>query len=116
MAVPDEELLALVPDFRLDDTTAALFGGDRLTSYDLAWADTDANLLAIEFDDFAGAILDGRPPEVDGAFGLRSLAISYGFLESDRLGRFVTVDELLTSDDLPYQQEIEEARLSSVRS
>lgn len=109
VTIPDEELLDLVPDFRLDDTTAALFGGDRITSYDLAWADTDANLLAIEFDDFAGAILDGRPPEVDGAFGLRSLAISYGFLESDRLGRFVTVDELLTSDDLPYQQEIEES-------
>lgn len=107
--VPAEELLDLVPDFHLDETTAALFGGDRLTSYDLAWADTDANLLAIEFDDFAGAILDDREPEVDGAFGLRSLAISYGFLESDRLGRFVTVDELLTSNDLPYQKEIEEA-------
>jgi predicted dehydrogenase len=116
VAIPDEELLALLPDFRLDATTAALFGGDRITSYDLAWADTDANLLAIEFDDFAGAILDKRPPEVDGAFGLRSLAISYGFLESDRLGRFVTVDELLTSDDLPYQKEIEEARLSPTRT
>ncbi len=110
--VPDEELLDLVPDFRLDDTTAALFGSDRITTYSLPWADTDANLLAIEFDDFAGAILDDRPPEVDGAFGLRSLAIAYGFLESDRLGRFVTVDELLTSDDLPYQQEIEETSRS----
>jgi hypothetical protein len=28
-------------------------------------------------------------------------------LESDRLGRFVSVDELLTSADLPYQREIE---------
>ncbi len=46
---------------------------------------------------------------MDGAFGLRSLAISYGFLESDRLNRFVTVDELLTSNELPYQKEIEEA-------
>jgi len=108
--VPGEELLDLAPDFRLDDTTAALFGGDRITSYAMPWADTDANLLAIEYDDFAGAILEDRTPEVDGAFGLRSLAIAYGFLESDRLGRFVTADELLTSDDLPYQQEIEEAR------
>lgn len=114
--VPDTELLDLVPDFRLDDTTAALFGNGRMATYSLPWADTDANLLAIEFDDFAGAILDGRPPEVDGAFGLRSLAISYGFLESDRLGRFVTVDELLTSDDLPYQQEIEEALQAPTRS
>jgi predicted dehydrogenase len=107
--VPDDELLALAPDFRLDDTTAALFGGERVASYELSWADTDANLLAIEYDDFAEAILSDRQPEVDGAFGLRSLAISYGFLESDRLGRFVTVDELLTSDTLPYQREIEEA-------
>jgi predicted dehydrogenase len=107
--VADDELLALAPEFRLDETTAALFGGERITSYDLPWADTDANLLAIEFDDFAEAILNDRQPEVDGAFGLRSLAISYGFLESDRLGRFVTVDELLTSDDLPYQKEVEEA-------
>lgn len=108
-AVPAEELLALVPGFALDATTAALFGGKRMTSYDLPWADTDANLLAIEFDDFAEAILTDRELEVDGAFGLRSLAISYGFLESDRLNRFVTTDELLTSDDLPYQREIEVA-------
>jgi predicted dehydrogenase len=109
IAVPDEELLSLVPDFTLDETTAELFGGTRLTSYDLPWADTDANLLAIEFDDFAEAILTDREPEVDGAFGLRSLALSYGFLESDRLGRFVTTEELLTSDELPYQREIEAA-------
>ena len=111
--VADDELLTLVPDFRLDDTTAALFGGDRITSYDQSWADTDANLLAIEFDDFAKAILSDQEPEVDGAFGLRSLAISYGFLESDRLGRFVSVDELLTSADLPYQREVEEALIRS---
>ena len=99
--VPGDTLLDLVPDFRLDGTTAALYGSDRITAYDLPWADTDANLLAIEFDDFAEAILSNRQPEVDGAQGLRSLAISYGFLESDRLGRFVTVDELLTCSELP---------------
>lgn len=112
--VPDQELLSLVTDFRLDETTAALYGGERLTSYELSWADTDANLLAIEFDDFAEAILSDREPEVDGTFGLRSLAISYGFLESDRLGRFVSVDELLTSNALPYQREVEEAIRAAV--
>lgn len=113
--VADDELLALVPAFKLDETTAALFGGERITSYQLPWADTDANLLAIEFDDFAEAIISGRQPEVDGAFGLRSLALSYGFLESDRLGRFITVEELLTSDHLPYQGEIE-ASLAAARA
>lgn len=28
--IPNEELLDLVPDFCLDNTTAALFGGDRV--------------------------------------------------------------------------------------
>ncbi len=106
VAVSDEELLALLPEFRLDPTTAALFGADRLSSYDRPWAATDAALLAIELDDFAGAIVSNRSPEVTGADGLRSLALVYGFLEADRLGRTVGIDELLTSDDLPYQAEI----------
>ncbi len=111
--IPAEDLLEFVPDFKLDHTTAALFGGERITSYEMPWADTDANLLAIEFDDFAEAILGDREPEVDGQLGLRSLAISYGFLESDRLGRFVAVEELLTSSELPYQREIELSLLQS---
>jgi predicted dehydrogenase len=106
VAVAEEELLNMLPDFRLDDTTAALFGADRLSRYDRPWAATDAALLAIELDDFAGAIGSNRPPDVTGADGLRSLALVYGFLEADRLGRTVTLDELLTSDDLPYQAEI----------
>lgn len=106
IAVSDAELLELIPGFALDGTTAALFGGDRITSYERPWAATDAALLAIEFDDFARAIADDRPPEVTGADGLRSLALVYGFLEADRLGRTLTTDELLTSDELPYQAEI----------
>ncbi len=101
-----EDQLRLVPDFALDDTTAALFGGERLTSYVLDWADVDANLLAIEHDDFARAILDDREPEVTGEAGLRSLALIYGFLESERLGRFLSMDELLTGEDAPYQLEL----------
>ncbi|MFM9105431.1 MAG: Gfo/Idh/MocA family protein, partial [Chloroflexota bacterium] len=48
--MPPDGQLALVPGFRLDPATAALFGGDRLASYDLPWETTDANLLAIEYD------------------------------------------------------------------
>ncbi|CAA9548749.1 MAG: hypothetical protein AVDCRST_MAG73-2639, partial [uncultured Thermomicrobiales bacterium] len=48
-----------------------------------------------------------RSPEVAGEDGLRSLAIAYGFLEADRLGRVVTVNELLRGDASPYQDEIE---------
>jgi predicted dehydrogenase len=105
--VPVEDLLALVPDFALDATTAALFGGERLTAYTLPWTDIDAGLLAIEHDDFASAILDGRDPEVAGAGGLRDLALVYGFLESERLGRVVHIDELLSGAVAAYQDELE---------
>lgn len=101
------EQLARVPAFRLDPVTAALFGGDRLASYAMTWADIDANLLAIEYDDFARAITTSTPPEVDGAQGLRSLAISYGFLESERTGRILPVTELLDGRSTPYQDEID---------
>jgi predicted dehydrogenase len=110
--VDEGEQLALVPGFALDDTTAALFGGERLTSYDLAFPDIDANLLAIEFDDFAQSIITGEPPEVDGEMGLRSLAIAYGFLESERSGRILKVAELLDGRSTPYQDEIDAAVLA----
>ena len=105
--VPEAELLALVPDFRLDDASAALFGGARLTSYSLPWADIDAGLLAIEYDDLANSILTGQPPEVDGAQGNRALALMYGFLESQRLARTVTAEELVTGSASGYQDELE---------
>ncbi len=107
MAVPHEELLGLVPDFTLDDTTAALFGGDRLATYDLGWAEIDANLLGIEQADFVDAVMTDREPEVTGEQGLRSLALVFGLLESERLNRMVTLDEMLQRHDLPYQAEIE---------
>ena len=102
-----DEILTLVPDFRLGGVTATLFGSNRLVSYDLPFADVDANLLAIEQDDFARSILEDRPPEVDGAVGLRSLAIAYGFIDAERLGRSVEIDALLAGRDSPYQAEID---------
>jgi predicted dehydrogenase len=105
--VEQEELLKLVPDFHLDDVTAALFKGDRLTSYDMVWADIDANLLGIEQYDFVDAALNNREPEVTGEQGLRSLALVFGLLESEQLRRMVTLDEILKGKESPYQAEIE---------
>jgi predicted dehydrogenase len=109
-----DEQLALVPDFELDDVTGKLFGGKRLASYDLPFADIDANLLAIEQDDFASAIIEDRQPEVDGPFALRSLAIAYGFIESELVGRPLNVDDLVRDIDSPYQASIG-AALGSAR-
>lgn len=105
--VPVEDLLSLVPDFHLDDVTAALFKGDRLTTYDMVWADIDANLLGIEQADFVDAAINNREPEVTGEQGLRSLALVFGLLESELLKRMVTLDEVLGGKESPYQAEIE---------
>jgi predicted dehydrogenase len=105
-ALGPDDVLSLLPEYALDSVTASLFGGERLATYDLAFPDIDANLLAIEQADFADAVRSGRPPEVDGLFGLRSLAIAYGFIESERLGRILDIDTLLTGQDSPYQNEI----------
>src|SRR5436305_2950737 len=94
-AVPAGDLLALAPDFALDPTTAALFGGERLAAYDLPWTEIDAGLLGIEQADFVDAIENNRPPEVTGEQGLRSLALVLGLLKSERLGRFIALDDLL---------------------
>lgn len=104
-----EQVLELVPSFHLEPTTAALFGGERLAHYTMPWADIDAGLLAIEHDDFASAILEGRSPEVSGQQGLRALALAYSFLESERLGRAVHMSELLNSSASVYQDELEPA-------
>ncbi len=105
--IDQSELITLVPEYKLDHVTAALFGADRPTSYDLPFADIDANLLAIEQADFADAVRDSREPEVDGAFGLRSLAIAYGFIEAELVGRAIPVASLLKNEDTPYQTAID---------
>jgi predicted dehydrogenase len=104
--ISPEDILSLLPAYALDATTSALFGSDRLAEYHMDFADIDANLLAIEQADFADAIREGRAPEVDGRFGLRSLAIAYGFIESERLGRMLDIERLAAGEDSPYQDEI----------
>ncbi len=104
--VAQEDLLSLVPDFALEPTTAALFGGDRLTSYQMEWADIDSGLLGIEQRDFVEAVQADRQPDVTGEQGLRSLALIFGVLEAERLARMVTLDEVLQRRDLPYELDI----------
>jgi predicted dehydrogenase len=105
--IPVDHHLSLVPDFGLDDVTAALFGGERMSSYEMEFADIDANLLGVEQAEFVAAILEDRDPEVTGEVGMRSLALVLGFLESELLGRILSIDELLESDQMPYQAKIE---------
>ncbi len=106
--INDERLLEMVPDFRLDPTTAALFGGDRLWRYDFPFNETDRKLLAVEYGEFGDAIATGTPVEVDAYQGTRSVAISYAMLESSVAGRVVTIEEVLNESLGEYQRDIDE--------
>ncbi len=105
--VDDALARALVPHFSLNEPTTRLFGASVLTSYDLPFEVIDRRLLALEMADFGQAILQGRPPEVDGLDGLEAVAAVYAFFESSALGREVTLGEVAGGAVATYQHEID---------
>ena len=102
-------ILDLVPDFHVDDVTEKLFGGSRIWRYNLPFVETDRKLIAIEYADFANAILNDRQPEVGAEMGARSVAVSYAILESGQLNRSVSVDDVINDRVNEYQAEINES-------
>ncbi|MBV7332341.1 Gfo/Idh/MocA family oxidoreductase [Chloroflexi bacterium TSY] len=106
--VDDGSILDLVPDFHLNEATATLFGGDRLWRYEFPFEQTDRKLIAVEYDDFAGAILGEHPVDVDIEQGSRSVAVSYAMMESNVAGRLVTIEEILGERVDGYQRDINE--------
>ena len=103
-----EALLDLVPDHRLDEATAALFGGDRLFEYPFAFPETDRKLIAVEYHELGTCILKGAQPEVDARQGARSVALSYSLMESQVAGRALSVDAVRDDRINAYQAEINE--------
>jgi predicted dehydrogenase len=106
--VEGDDLLALVPDFHLDEITAELFDGERLASYPYTFPEADRKLVAVEYHELAECILHGREPEVTGAVGRRALAVCHAALESAVLGRPVTVAEIEAEETGEYEREINE--------
>lgn len=90
--------------FKLDALTEKLYGG---VSYELPWSETDSGLLAIELHDFAAAIAEGRPPEVDGEGGLTAVASVLAVYESGIAGRAISMDDVLAGRVSAYQDEID---------
>jgi len=103
----EKEVLGLVPDFSLDDLTAAFFNGERrLSSYNLPFDEIDRTLIAIELQDFADAIISHKQPEVTGEVGLKDVALCYAILESGYLGEPVSFSDVLSDKVNAYQREI----------
>ena len=87
------ELRSELGDFRLGGVAAELFGPEG-TEYDLPFTEVDAATIAIELDDFIGALGDGRFPEVDGRAGLLAVAGVWAIAESYAAGGFVAVADV----------------------
>jgi predicted dehydrogenase len=104
--ITGDALLELVPDFHLDEITAHLFGGERLSAYNMPFPDADRKLLAIEFYELANCVQSGRTPEVDGLMGRRAMALCYASFESSVQNRPVTLDEVEAETVGAYEAEI----------
>jgi predicted dehydrogenase len=98
------ELLSALPGFELDPVTGAIFGHDGV-EYSLPPGGADAALLAIEQHDFCHAILSLGRPEVDGHDGATAVAALLGVYESQRVGRPVTIAEVLRGEVDAYQRD-----------
>src|SRR5262249_17560776 len=107
-ALDDARVLDLVPEFRLDETTAALFGGERLWPYDFPFPETDRKIIAIEYHDVGAASREGRAPEVTGELGARAVAVAYAMLESGLSGEPVRIADVMRGEVDRYQREIDE--------
>ena len=99
------EVLAELPDLAFDEATTRLFATP--TYADWAFPRIDAAHLAMTFWDFGRAIAEGRPAEVDGRAGTTAVAAILGASKSGRLGRAVTLDELLSGDIAATQVDID---------
>ena len=106
--IDDQALLDLVPDHRLDEVTAALFGGDRLFEYHCPFPETDRKLIAVEYHELGTCIQQGQQPEVDAQQGARSVGLSYSLMESQVAGRALSVDAVCDDQINAYQAEINE--------
>ena len=112
-ALPDAAVLALVPDFALDERTARLFGGERLARYENAGGGmgggADLKLLAMEMAELLDAADGGPPVEVGPEAGLSAAALVFACHESSTAGRPVTLSEVINGTLDTYQRPVNQA-------
>ena len=106
VTVSDERILDHAPSYRLNPVAAKLFGDTRPWHYDMPFNDVDQRLLALQFHELADCALRGVAPEVTGEEGLADVALAYAPIESGRLGRTVSLAEVMAGTATPYQAEI----------
>jgi predicted dehydrogenase len=104
------DMLSLVPDWHLDDITAPFWGGQqRMSSYDMPFAEIDRKLIAIEYQELHEAITRGRPVEVGAETGMKALGLAYAVLESGMSKETVRMSDVLEGSVEGYQAEVNAA-------
>jgi len=106
--IDDGRILDYAPSYRLSPLAAELFGGERVWTYSFEFNDTDSRILALEYYELGECIRTGARPEVTGEEGRADVALTYAPFESGKLGRAVTLEELIGPSVDAYQREIDE--------
>ena len=106
--IGDERVLEYAPSYKLSPLAAEFFGGERVWTYSFEFNETDSRILALEYHELGECVLTGRAPEVTGEEGRADVALSYAPFEAGRLGRPVTLDDLIAGRADLYQREVDE--------
>ena len=106
--IDDERILDYAPSYRLSPLAAELWGDERPWTYKTDFNETDSRILALEYHELGECIRTGAQPEVSGEEARADVALVYAPFEAGRLGRPVTLDEMIAATAELYQREIDE--------
>jgi predicted dehydrogenase len=105
--IDDERILEYAPSYQLSPLAAELFGGERIWTYTLDLNEVDPRIVATEYYELAECVRTGANPEVTAEEGRADVALVYAPFEAGRLGRAVTLDELIEGRADTYLREID---------
>ncbi|TAK25684.1 MAG: Gfo/Idh/MocA family oxidoreductase [Chloroflexota bacterium] len=105
--IDDGRILDYAPSYKLSPLAAELFGGERVWTYSFEFNDTDSRILALEYHELGDCILNNHAPEVTGEEARADVALNYAPFESGRLGRPVTLADMIHGRADAYQREID---------
>ena len=101
--IDENQILKLLPDWRLVQLEAAVWGDDRQPRSTGGFEEIDRKLVAIEIGDFAMAITEGRDPEIGPDEAIRAMAVVLGAAESSVEGRSLELSEVIHGGWTRYQ-------------
>lgn len=105
--VDGEAVLDYAPSYRLSPLAAQLFGSERPWTFDFDFGRIDQQIMALEYHELGECVLTGREPEVTGEEGRLDVALTYAPFEAGRIGRAITLEEMIRGEVDVYLREID---------